>query len=127
MPYRFKKHYTLAEARAMLPKVSEWLNDLARLREEHEKLSQRVANLVSAQSDVGGESVNNSLKVLFAMQSIYGAFKQNDIQLKDVERGLIDFPSRRGPREVFLCWEKGEEDIGHWHELDAGYDGRAPL
>ena len=127
MPYRFKKHYTLAEARAMLPKVSEWLDDLARLREEHEKLSQRVANLVSAQSDVGGESVNNSLKVLFAMQSIYGAFKQNDIHLKDAERGLIDFPSRRGKREVFLCWEKGEEDIGHWHELDAGYDGREPL
>ena len=127
MPYRFKKHSTLAEARAMLPKVSEWLDDLARLREEHEKLSQRVANLVSAQSDVGGESVNNSLKVLFAMQSIYGAFKQNDIELKDAERGLIDFPSRRGPREVFLCWEKGEEDIGHWHELDAGYDGREPL
>lgn len=127
MPYRFKKHYTLAEARAMLPKVSEWLDDLARLREEHEKLSQRVANLVSAQSDVGGESVNNSLKVLFAMQSIYGAFKQNDIHLKDAERGLIDFPSRRGAREVFLCWEKGEEDISHWHELDAGYDGREPL
>ena len=32
MPYRFKKHYTLAEARTMLPKVSEWLDDLARLR-----------------------------------------------------------------------------------------------
>ena len=127
MPYRFKKHYTLAEARAMLPKVSEWLDDLARLREEHEKLSQRVANLLSAQSDVGGESVNNSLKVLFAMQSIYGAFKQNDIHLKDAERGLIDFPSRRGTREVFLCWEQGEEDIGHWHELDAGYYGREPL
>ena len=127
MPYRFKKHYTLAEARAMLPKVSDWLDDLARLREEHEKLSQRVANLVSAQSDVGGESVNNSLKVLFAMQSIYGAFKQNDIHLKNAERGLIDFPSRRGTREVFLCWEQGEEDIGHWHELDAGYDGREPL
>ena len=127
MPYRFKKHYTLAEARAMLPKVSEWFDDLARLREEHEKLNQRVANLVSAHSDVGGESVNNSLKVLFAIQSIYGAFKQNDIQLKDAERGLIGFPSRRGKREVFLCWEKGEEDIGHWHELDAGYDGREPL
>ena len=127
MPYRYKKHYTLAEARAMLPKITEWLEDLTRLREEHEKLSQRVSNLVSAQSDVGGESVNNSLKVLFAMQAIYEAFKKHDIQLKDTERGLIDFPSRRGTREVFLCWEKGEEDIAHWHELDAGYDGREPL
>ena len=127
MAYRFKKHYTLAEARAMLPKITEWLNDLSRLQVEHDKLSKRVSNLVSAQSDVGGESVNNSLKVLFAMQSIYEAFKKHEIQLKDVERGLIDFPSRRGTREVFLCWEKGEEDIGHWHELDAGFAGREPL
>ena len=127
MAYRFKKHYTLAESRAMLPKITEWLNDLSRLQVEHDKLSKRVSNLVSAQSDVGGESVNNSLKVLFAMQSIYEAFKKHEIQLKDVERGLIDFPSRRGTREVFLCWEKGEEDIGHWHELDAGFAGREPL
>ena len=127
MAYRFKKHYTLAEARAMLPKITEWLNDLSRLQVEHDKLSKRVSNLVNSQSDVGGESVNNSLKVLFAMQSIYEAFKKHEIQLKDVERGLIDFPSRRGTREVFLCWEKGEEDIGHWHELDAGFAGREPL
>jgi hypothetical protein len=127
MAYRFKKHYTLAEARAMLPKITEWLNDLFRLQIEHDKLSKRVSNLVSTQSDVGGESVNNSLKVLFAMQSIYEAFKKHEIQLKDVERGLIDFPSRRGTREVFLCWQKGEEDIGHWHELDAGFAGREPL
>lgn len=127
MAYRFKKHYTLAEARAMLPKITEWLDDLSRLQVEHDKLSKRVSNLVSTQSDVGGESVNNSLKVLFAMQSIYEAFKKHEIQLKDVERGLIDFPSRRGTREVFLCWEKGEEDIGHWHELDAGFAGREPL
>mgnify|MGYP001166475190 FL=1 len=127
MAYRFKKHYTLAEARAMLPKITEWLNDLSHLQVEHDKLGKRVSNLISAQSDVGGESVNNSLKVLFAMQSIYEAFKKHEIQLKDVERGLIDFPSRRGTREVFLCWEKGEEDIGHWHELDAGFAGREPL
>ena len=127
MAYRFKKHYTLAEARAMLPKITEWLNDLSRLQVEHDKLSKRVSNLVNSQSDVGGESVNNSLKVLFAMKSIYDAFKKHEIQLKDVDRGLIDFPSRRGTREVFLCWEKGEQDIGYWHELDAGFAGREPL
>ena len=127
MAHRFKKHYTLAEARDMLPKITEWLNDLSRLQVEHDKLSKRVSNLVIAQSDVGGESVNNSLRVLFAMQSIYEAFKKHEIQLKDVERGLIDFPSRRGTREVFLCWIKGEEDIGHWHELDAGFAKREPL
>jgi hypothetical protein len=39
----------------------------------------------------------------------------------------VDFPSRRGTREVFLCWEKSEDDIAHWHELDTGYDHREPL
>ena len=53
MPYRFKKHYTLAEARAMLPKVSEWLDDLARLREEH-KISANALPTSSAPSRMSG-------------------------------------------------------------------------
>ena len=127
MPYRFKKHYTLAEARAMLPKVSEWLDDLARLREEHEKLSQRVANLVSAQSDVGGESVNNSLKVLFAMRSRSSGHSNRTTSISRTPSVASSISPRAEARVRFLCWEKGEEDIGHWHELDAGYDGREPL
>jgi hypothetical protein len=44
--------------------------------------------------------------------------------VKDLERGLIDFPSFKGGREIFLCWEKDDEDIEFWHDLDAGYSGR---
>jgi hypothetical protein len=41
--------------------------------------------------------------------------------------GLVDFPSRLDGRLVFLCWQYGEEEVGHWHDVDAGYDGRQPL
>jgi hypothetical protein len=47
--------------------------------------------------------------------------------LKDLERGLIDFPAIIGGKEVFLCWEQDEEDIEFWHDLDAGYAGRERL
>jgi hypothetical protein len=46
---------------------------------------------------------------------------------KDVTLGLVDFPHRRGDREVNLCWKYGEEDIRWWHGLDEGYAARKPL
>ena len=46
---------------------------------------------------------------------------------EDVDRGLIDFPALRDGNEVYLCWELGEDEITHWHELDDGYGGRTPL
>jgi len=48
-------------------------------------------------------------------------------QLKDMEMGLIDFPAIRDGREVYLCWKLGEEQIGYWHDVEAGYAGRQPL
>jgi hypothetical protein len=49
------------------------------------------------------------------------------ITLRDIERGLIDFPALVGGRQVWLCWELGESGISHWHELDDGFGGRRPL
>jgi hypothetical protein len=49
------------------------------------------------------------------------------VVVKDLDRGLIDFPHRREGREVYLCWEYGEERIDYWHETDSGYSGRQPL
>lgn len=47
--------------------------------------------------------------------------------LRDGRRGLVDFPSLIDGRDVFLCWELGEEEIGYWHECDTGYAGRQSL
>jgi hypothetical protein len=47
--------------------------------------------------------------------------------VRDIDRGLIDFPAIRDGQEVYLCWELGEDRVAWWHELDAGYGGRQPL
>jgi len=49
------------------------------------------------------------------------------VQVKDLGRGLVDFPSLRDGEEVLLCWHLGEEEVGSWHGLDEGYAGRKPL
>lgn len=48
-------------------------------------------------------------------------------QVKDLDRGLIDFPARRGDDDVLLCWRVDEERIEFWHGMDEGFAGRKPL
>jgi hypothetical protein len=49
------------------------------------------------------------------------------ITLRDIERGLIDFPALVGGRQVWLCWQLGERDVAFWHELETGFGSRLPL
>ena len=49
------------------------------------------------------------------------------IELKDLQTGLVDFPALREGREVYLCWQLGEPDVGYWHEIDTGFSGRMPV
>ena len=53
--------------------------------------------------------------------------KKIGCELKGIEEGLIDFPSEREGRTVYLCWKLGEDTITHWHELDTGFGGRQAL
>lgn len=127
MSHRFRKHYTIAEARALLPQLREWLTELNQLRRRLRQMDERLSQMVSGGADVGGESVHTHLKLLSHFQDMLREFKEREIQIKDLERGLIDFPSIMSGREVFLCWEMDDDDIEFWHELDAGYAGRERL
>jgi hypothetical protein len=49
------------------------------------------------------------------------------VELKDFFTGLVDFRCLMNGHEVYLCWRQGEDEVGHWHELDAGFAGRQKL
>jgi len=127
MPYRFSQHYTLDEARELLPKVRQWLQQLQSLQPIIEEYEDRVGTMLKSGQDCGGDTVNYWLKKLADFQAIVHRFDRGDIQIKDLDRGLIDFPHLMGDREVFLCWEQDEEDIQYWHDLNTGYAGREPI
>ena len=127
MAHQFQKHYTLEEARALLPQVQVWLANLRRLRDLLQKAGERTAHLIAGGADAGGGSVNAQLKTYADFSAALREFRRRDIQIKDLDRGLLDFPAVIGGREVFLCWEEGEDDIEFWHDLDTGYAGREKL
>lgn len=127
MGHRFQKHYTRDEARALLPQIRDWLRQLSEVRQRLAVCDQRLAVLLRRGDDVGGEPVHQWLRTLADVQAILGEFHRREIQIKDLDRGLIDFPAIMGGREVFLCWEQDEEDIEFWHDLESGYAGRERL
>ena len=127
MNHQFQKHYTREEARALLPQLRKWLDRLARLHEELQKVELRLDGIMEPGRDVGGQTVNRWVRTRADMQELLVEFDSREIQIKDIDRGLIDFPALIGGREVFLCWEKDEEDIEFWHDLDSGFAGRERL
>lgn len=127
MSYRFQKHYTLEEARALLPQLRTWLAELGQLRHRLKQADERIGQMLAGGVDAGGSSVNSQIKLLAEFQNVVQEFNRREIQIKDPERGLIDFPALIGGKEVFLCWEKDEDDIEFWHDLETGYAGRERL
>lgn len=127
MKYRFEKHYTREEARALLPQLRQWLAELNRLRVDLERVEKRLGGLTEQGHDTGGETVNNWIRALAGMQAVLTEFQRRQIIVKDPDRGLLDFPALVGGKEVFLCWESDEDDIEFWHDLDTGYGGREKL
>src|ERR1700677_1483027 len=125
--YRFTSHYTREEAKALLPQIRRWLEVLEQGRVELETSDRRVTGLRVSGEDLGGAVVNKAVRSLMEIRGVLQEFEEREIIIKDLERGLIDFPSLMAGKEVFLCWEKDEDDIEYWHDIDTGYAGREPL
>ena len=123
----FQKHYTRDEAEALLPSIVRWFQDLDELRHRLHSLTRELEPSLDQGTDIGGESVNSAIRIESRIQEILQEFGLREIQIKDPDRWLIDFPAIIGDREVFLCWQKGETCVEFWHDLQTGFTGRRPL
>jgi hypothetical protein len=126
------RFWTLDEANAMLPRLAPLLDDMRgqaqALEEAQEELAQMKRTVHSNGNAVHAETLARQVADL--QQTLRAGMEQIQewgIELKDLGQGLIDFPHRRGGRVVYLCWRLGEEQIGWWHEIQAGFAGRQPI
>jgi hypothetical protein len=124
---RHARHFTLEEARAELPWVETKLAALRGARERLTDTEARQALADGSPTNGGGHPGKQVGEAFVELQNGIAAFEQRGIVLRDLDSGLLDFPSVRDGDEIYLCWIEGESDIGFWHELDAGYSGRQPL
>ena len=124
------KIFTVQEANALLPDVRKIVGKIQRA---HRKLShyREDAKKAAEAAERGGGGFPNGVAyaaVLIELTVELSELETLGVQLKDFERGLVDFPSLRDGRVVLLCWQLGEGDeLEWWHDVDAGFAGRTPL
>jgi hypothetical protein len=122
-----ERHYTLEQANAALPFVVERIERLRAARLQLDDEEARAALSDAAPTNGGGAPGRVVSEAFLELQRSLGELQAMEIVLRDLERGLVDFPSMRDGEEIYLCWEEGEEEIGYWHDHDSGYGGRRPL
>ncbi|HET8593409.1 MAG TPA: DUF2203 domain-containing protein [Solirubrobacterales bacterium] len=122
-----RRHFTREEANAILPRLEEMLLQLRNSKDELTDAEVHEALSDAAPSNGGGE-VGRRVGVAFLeVRRLLAVIEESGIVLRDIDRGLVDFPAVIDGREVYLCWELGEDEVGYWHDLDSGYRGREPL
>ena len=127
---RHQRHYTVEQANAVRGWVAErvgWVRDAhARLVALGADVREAIAAL---DAQVGGSYPGRDVAhSLVELSRAVGELEAVDIVLRDLDRGLVDFPAIRDGEEVYLCWLVYDEDtIGFWHEPEAGFVGRRPL
>lgn len=127
------KLFTVEEANRMLPLVRAIARDWIELSESVIERRERISRLTLGREidpdDPYGQELRHSEaeleKDLKRLRGYVDELRQLGVEPK--QGGMIDFPSIFDGRIVFLCWQPGEQEVLHWHELDAGFAGRQPL
>jgi hypothetical protein len=124
---RHTRHYSLEEASALLPRVAELLERMRSARDRLGDSDARAALAEAGQGNGGGEPGRVVSEGFLELRESMLELREREVVLRDLDRGLIDFPALRDGREVYLCWQEGEDEIAFWHEPEAGFAGRRPL
>jgi hypothetical protein len=122
-----ERHFTREEANALLPQLTAMLGQLREARDDLTDTEAHEALSEAAPANGGGDEGKRVGVAFLEVRRLLGMIEQAGIVLRDIDRGLIDFPALLDDREVYLCWELGEDEVAFWHDLETGYGGREPL
>jgi hypothetical protein len=125
MPVHF---FTVAEANALLPQVIAVIREILDARQR----------ILAAQPDLwpvlekaigngGSKKAGELLSEFRRVENGVRELGQMGCILKDINSGLVDFPTIRNGREALLCWRYGEPEVGYWHDAESGFAGRQPV
>lgn len=123
------KIFTLSEANETLATIVPMVHEIRRRYLEIQELKPAAKAASDASSHGGGMAGGSRyVSALYETGRLMARLAELGVEVRDPERGLIDLPSMKDGRVVFLCWQIGEGDkIDWWHETYAGFDGRQPI
>jgi hypothetical protein len=130
------RFFTLEEARAALPVLVPIIRDAVHAKAHYQEAEKAIQSLGQRILMMGGVNVDTA--VAEAWKSQYDSngqtlknamerIEEMGVLVKDLDSGLLDFPTLFRGEEVYLCWRMGERDIDHWHGVNEGFKGRRPI
>ncbi len=127
-----RRYFTVEEARALVPRLRGLLIALQTEKRELDRLLDEVRRMAPLAFLNGSahrvqQHEKQIEKLARSIREKVRTLHEMGVEVKDLDMGLVDFPSLRDGREVYLCWKVDEPTVAFWHELDAGFRGRQPL
>ena len=130
------KYFTLLEAEGLLPEVERLLRSCIEGKRNYEEADEELKTVATRITLAGGMVIAREQvgeirarkeSAARAIKSAVEKIEQIGCQIKDLNLGLVDFPTLYRDKEVYLCWKLGEPGINFWHHVDAGFSGRQPV
>lgn len=122
------RHFTVEQANSLLPRLRPLVAEMLAARQRILDARPEIWPVLESAIGNGGSKKAGEMVTEFErLQRCVLEISALGVELKDINTGLCDFPSRRHGREVYLCWRYDEPSVAHWHDLEAGFAGRQPL
>jgi hypothetical protein len=122
------RYFSVEEANQVVRQIQPLLSKILEIRQRVLERRPELIPLLQKVRGNGGSRLASELVDEFRrLEELVEQIQASGAIVKDINQGLIDFPHWRDGREVYLCWQFGEDEIRYWHEIDAGYAGRQPL
>lgn len=125
--------FTLEQAQSLVPEVRRLLKEAVEARAGLEESQQEIAATMRRAHQMGGMDLDTRRlttlrsrvgELANTLKSILQQFEDMGIQVKDLNIGLVDFPTKYRGEVVLICYQMGEAGVGHWHGLEEGFRGR---
>jgi len=130
------RYFTLAEARAALPVVGRSIREAVQAKAHYMEAEKSIHDLAQRILMMGGLNVDTAAAEAWKahydsnaqiLKNSMERIEDLGVLVKDLDIGLVDFPTLFRGEEVYLCWRMDEDDIDHWHGVNEGFNGRRPI
>jgi len=122
------QYFTLQEANEALKVIRPLMDEVQVIRQKIlENQPEAWPAIEKSAGNGGNRALSNLVQDFERLDALVHQIQDTGAQIKDINTGLLDFSALKSGREVYLCWQYGEDDIQYWHEIKAGFAGRQPI
>jgi hypothetical protein len=122
------RYFTLPEANQALQNIRPWMDEVQTIRSEILVHQPEIWSVMEKSAGNGGNlTLSRMVKTFDRLDVLIHDIQDTGVIIKDINTGLLDFPAIKDEREVYLCWQYGEDEIAFWHEIEDGFAGRQSI